>query len=1269
MLIHTHGNDLYRVAGFSFRAFIAIALLFAIVNASHAQPQAFVTLDVSNLSASPRNDVYVTFGQVVAEGQAPTGSSIGARYPGGADIDLQVDEKATHSDGSLRHAVFTARLDNLAGSATDTIELYSGNTDPGGGAITVANLLATAFNVTVTLIESGTSYTVSARDLLGGSVVTWLDGPLASEWLVSGRPETSGGMPHDHLSVQFHIRAYEGMDSARVDVVVENTNAYPTASAGRNHTYNYSIVVPGKTTISDNNLEHPIFTRWHRVVWWGTDQQVEVAHDTEYLQATRAVPNYDDDITIDTGFLGDMDLSVAPLDNGDHNDDMSQGGSQDQIGPLPRWTATYLVSGDRRAMLNMLANDGNGSGAYPMHYRDGLGTPVSIDTHQDAGTDEVNGDFNVGSPSGSPYTPDTSHHPSSGYVPYLITGDYYFLEEIQFWANYGLLDRSPDARNGSEGLLQEHQVRGRAWAMRSLGQAAYITPDGPLKDYFIDKIDNNLSDWNARYNNNSNANNLGLAVPRSDEGDGEGLNVYKTWMDDYYSWAMAYLVELGFDNAAAHRDWKFQSALGRMGSTDFCWIRAAEYSRDVGEGAGSSGTFAGSWAAIQAQLAGVMAGGTSYGSHVCGSASMGDWAAAFDDDHNGEAGELLGRSASTTGYPVYLRIVLAAAADAGATNADLAWQRFIQNPVQPDFSDYPTFALSPRGDVDPVVDPGVPGSGSSSSGGSDDDDALGGDDDSGGGDMGALLLFMLTLTLMIQRQRMVFTDSDQGGSKMSGKKYAAPALLLVACAVSLPAIAGNCPADLSTLTPGHWCEVPDSRLEDVSEVDNPKVIDPWSGGVFDTDENRLIIWGGGHTDYDGNEMYAFDVDTQQWSQITDRSSPTRDAETYGDGLPSSRHTYDGIQYLPGLKWLWSSGGSVYRNGNCTNQTWIYDFNAARNEGWSRISAGSGGGRCEDSSAYDPVTGHVWFWSREGLYEFDPQNLGGPWRLRDDERESRTYTGAIDPVRRKLVFIGEGYGYMFDITNPSSITGGEMNSVGQKQVEDVKAPGIAYDPTNGGRFVAWGGRGSIATTDVFALDVESSLWTRYPAAAGNSTTPTSAAMNGTYGRFRYVPSENVFILVNAIDENVFFYKMADSGGISDGLPVINVAVSPASIAVGGTVTVTWSVSNATSCTASGDWSGSVPLNGTQSIGPLNEQRNYVARLNCTGAGGFASREAVVAVGSSGGSSSSGGPDNDPSGDEVLGGDDDDGGGAIDILFLLSLAAFLAGSSRRSHGKTN
>jgi hypothetical protein len=76
------------------------------------------------------------------------------------------------------------------------------------------------------------------------------------------------------------------------------------------------------------------------------------------------------------------------------------------------------------------------------------------------------------------------------------------------------------------------------------------------------------------------------------------------------------------------------------------------------------------------------------------------------------------------------------------------------------------------------------------------------------------------------------------------------------------------------------------------------------------------------------------------------------------------------------------------------------------------------------------------------------------------------------------------------------------------------------------------------------------------------------------------------------------------------PTLAFAASPLSVASGGSSTLTWSSANATSCTASGDWTGTRALSGSATVGPLATAKTYT--LACTGSGGTVSRSASVTI---------------------------------------------------------
>ena len=84
----------------------------------------------------------------------------------------------------------------------------------------------------------------------------------------------------------------------------------------------------------------------------------------------------------------------------------------------------------------------------------------------------------------------------------------------------------------------------------------------------------------------------------------------------------------------------------------------------------------------------------------------------------------------------------------------------------------------------------------------------------------------------------------------------------------------------------------------------------------------------------------------------------------------------------------------------------------------------------------------------------------------------------------------------------------------------------------------------------------------------------------------------------------------NGSLAASKPTVSLSTSPTSVASGGNTMLTWSSTNATACTASGAWSGSMATHGSQSMAGITATKTYT--LNCTGTGGSASQSATVTV---------------------------------------------------------
>ena len=392
---------------------------------------AITTVQLINTSAISQTNAVTTFGHVFKQGDVPAGSTVIAKDSGGNPVILQVDKKATHADGSLRHAILTAKLPSLSASATQAITLFAQANGAAPPAVSLASLLATAFDSQVSLNVGGTVYSASAKDLLQNATPKpWLAGPVVSEWIVGG-PVKNGGAAHAHLTAYFHVRAYAGstITKVRVDAVVENN--WTSVSSPQDFTYDVTLSVGGSPVYTKSALTHFTRARWHKTFWWGTDPCIYVKHDKNYLQDSRAVPKYMN-VTPSEATLAGMLPSINPMEIGNILPYMASTGENMMIGPLPEWAALYLVSMDRRAYIATLRN-ADGGASFNSHYRDEVsGYPATPDDHPDMQIDNNTTTWVPPVVSTSPYAWDMDHQPSLAYVPYLVTGDYYYLEELQF---------------------------------------------------------------------------------------------------------------------------------------------------------------------------------------------------------------------------------------------------------------------------------------------------------------------------------------------------------------------------------------------------------------------------------------------------------------------------------------------------------------------------------------------------------------------------------------------------------------------------------------------------------------------------------------------------------------------------------------------------------------------------------------------------------------------------------------------------------------------
>jgi hypothetical protein len=341
--------------------------------------------------------------------------------------------------------------------------------------------------------------------------------------------------------------------------------------------------------------------------------------------------------------------------------------------------------------------------------------------------------------------------------------------------------------------------------------------------------------------------------------------------------------------------------------------------------------------------------------------------------------------------------------------------------------------------------------------------------------------------------------------------------------------------DVLALAPRTWCRVPSSHLRDVAATPTPEgnsgvqaVVNAWSGGVYDSTRDRLMVWGGGRLDYSGNEIYAFSLRDLSWSRLTDPSTDVSgDPSTgeYPDGRPRSRETFNHLVYVPPpTDALCALCASARYGETGTDGRDVQCFSIATST-WSRGMDAPVLGEAGAFAAQDMGSGLSWLVGgitvgfMPTLARYDAANdMWTTHALLPDAWQWESRTAAIDPVRHRMVAVGTGRVGVFDLTSPDAPMT-ELATTGADAAIANTGIGLAYEAI-ADRFVAW-----VGGSDVFALDVEAATWSRITPARANGTVPSGPSGTGTYGRFRYAEALNVFVVVSSVDEDVFLYRLS------------------------------------------------------------------------------------------------------------------------------------------------
>ena len=456
----------------------------------------------------------------------------------GSAVPTQADVKQRWPDGSVRHAILSVVIPTLP--AGQDVGLEFGVQATGNNtALTTAEMLDPAFDfdARIDIASGGTTAGASARQMLtDGKAVAWTSGPIATTVILADHGPTRaydlGFDTYRPIRPIFEATFWPQTHTVRVRFIGENANTTTLEDVAYDLTLSLGASQP-KQIYSRTGLAHYFGTRWTQVAWAPAAPEPDVSVDSglAYLETTQFFPNFDVSQAIPASLLGNNATAWAGApkdlyDPGLWTLYMPTTGGRADVGPYPGWTTAWLRTGDPGARA-IAFGQADLAAAWPLHWREGdattkfdrkqtipgIGLPRSINAHPTLWFPDNNGVYapilptpRIANPNIYPTTfggwaPDGAHQPDPFSPQYILSGDHFYLEEMQLWAAAQAFTYTPGGYGrGVDGYAGvQDQIRGNGWVLRSRVNAAFLSPDGsPEKTYFNELVEDALALWEGQ---------------------------------------------------------------------------------------------------------------------------------------------------------------------------------------------------------------------------------------------------------------------------------------------------------------------------------------------------------------------------------------------------------------------------------------------------------------------------------------------------------------------------------------------------------------------------------------------------------------------------------------------------------------------------------------------------------------------------------------------------------------------------------------------------
>jgi hypothetical protein len=511
------------------------------------------SVTIRDISGKGQNNRPFSISRVFVRGEFPSGQYPQARVNGSTTLPTQVDVKNTWPDGSLKHAMVSFAATVPSGGRI-VVDFTSQKTPNNTGFLDQKGMLSYSAGSWAAGIQTSAG-SASAREMLKSLGVSpdinsdqvryWMKGPIVTQVIVEDRSPALaydfGTDANKSLHPIFVLTFYPNTGlGVKVEYIVENV----WMTKWQDQNYSLTLTAGDSTVFTKPAFNYIAGSRWRKVFWSGnkpagwTDELkpgVNIDYNFPYFISSGALANYDTKkVVSSSGVASELNEFANHTSReepqfcvtnasycGSYAKTFNATGGRGELALVERWFLRYLYT-FAPSLYPVFIQDALASGRVPIHQRDtdkttffdrahtatAFGRPFSIDAHPAAGGLEAPTlVVRVGPASSGGFRVDQAHQASFAYVPYLITGDWYYLEELYFWSSNNLHFLNPCnnthyCRHQDWGFFSSTiQTRGVAWALRNLADAAFMAPDKtPEQAYYTEKLNNNLQIWEGTWN-------------------------------------------------------------------------------------------------------------------------------------------------------------------------------------------------------------------------------------------------------------------------------------------------------------------------------------------------------------------------------------------------------------------------------------------------------------------------------------------------------------------------------------------------------------------------------------------------------------------------------------------------------------------------------------------------------------------------------------------------------------------------------------------------